>query len=317
MDVTEWLLDSDPSIRWQVMHDLLDEPAETVAAERSRVATEGWGARLLDLQGDDGYWGGHEYLRSRKSVTWTLHTLRRLGIEPDAPQTRSAVGRVRDRVVWSEFDNRPYFHGEFEPCINGGVLALGAYFGELGEGSDRIIRLMLQERLDDGGWNCEAPPSQRTSFDTTLCVLEGLLEYERAVADAPPAVTDARRRGEEYLLQRNLFRRRSTGQIALPRYANFAFPPYWFYDVLRSLDYFRAGGDVPDPRVADAIELMLANRDDDGRWPAGEPWSGKVYFPVDAPAGEPSRWNTLRALRVLRWFDRDNRAAADGASAYR
>jgi hypothetical protein len=315
MDVTEWLLDSDPSIRWQVKRDLLDdpllvEPVET-AAERCRVATEGWGAGLLALQGDDGYWGGDEYGMhgERTSVTWTLHLLRRLGIDPDAAPVRAAIARVRDGVTWREWDDLPYFHGEVEPCINGGVLALGAYFGELGEGSDRIVGRLLQEQLDDGGWNCEAPESQVSSFDTTLCVLEGLLEYERAVGDAAPDVRAARRRGEEYLLERNLFRRRSTGEIVLPRYANFAFPPYWTYDVLRALDYFRATGDRPDPRIGPAVYLLLGKRGDDGRWPAGAPWWGEVFFAVDAPEGEPSRWNTLRALRVLRWAD------ADAASA--
>ena len=306
MDVTDWLLDSDPSLRWQVMNDLLDSPAEAVTAERSRVATEGWGARLLALQTDDGYWSGDEYGMEgeRTSVFWTLQSLRRLGIDPDAPQTRSAIVRTRDGVTWRYWDLRPFFHGEVEACINGGVLALGAYFGVLGDGSDRLIGLLLDEQLDDGGWNCEAPDSKVSSFDSTLCVIEGLLAYEQAVGDAPPAIVDARRRGEEYLLQRSLFRRRSTGEIALPRYTNFSFPPYWFYDVLRALDYFRATGDQPDPRLADAIEMVLAKRGDDGRWRAGVTWPGDVFFALDAAEGEPSKWNTLRALRVLRWYER-------------
>ena len=307
MDVIEWLLDSDPSVRWQVMVDLLDEPPDAVALERSRVATEGWGARLLALQPDDGYWGGDEYGMhgERTSVTWTLHLLRRLGIDPDAAPVRTAIARVRDNVKWREWDDLPYFHGEVEECVNGGVLALGAYFGELGEGSDRIIARLLQEQLDDGGWNCEPrEESDRSSFDSTICVLEGLLEYERAIGDTDAAITEARRRGEEYLLERSLFRRRSTGELVRDRYTNLIFPPYWLYDVLRSLDYFRVAHDRPDPRVADAIDLLLSKRGDDGRWLAGEPWHGEVHFAVDASAGEPSRWNTLRALRVLRWYDR-------------
>jgi hypothetical protein len=253
----------------------------------------------------DGYWGGDEYGMhgERTSVTWTLHLLRRFGIDPNAPPVRAAVARVRDGVKWREWGDLPYFHGEVEPCINGGVLALGAYFGVLGEGSDRIIGRLLDEQLDDGGWNCEAPESKRSSFDTTICVLEGLLEYERAVGDPDAAITDARRRGEEYLLERNLFRRRSTGEIVRDRYANLMFPPYWLYDVLRSLDYFRVIGGSPDPRIAGAIDLLLSRRGDDGRWVAGTPWHGEVHFAVDAPEGEPSRWNTLRAQRVLRWFE--------------
>lgn len=310
MDVTDWLLDSDPSIRWQVMHDLLDEPAESVAAERARVAKEGWGARLLALQDERGYWGGHEYgmHRERTSVTWTLHLLRRLGVDPDAAETRAAIERVRAGVTWREWGDLPYFHGEVEECVNGGVLALATYFGVLGEGSDRIIERLLGERLGDGGWNCDpVEESHVSSFDTTLCVLEGLLAYERAVAPSPSeadaAIREARHGGEEYLLERRLFKRRSTGEVADERYLNFAFPPYWFYDVLRALDYFRQVGGWPDPRLADAIELVYEQRGDDGRWPAGAPRRGEVHFTVDAPEGEPSRWNTLRALRVLRWYE--------------
>lgn len=304
MDVTEWLLDSDPSIRWQVRRDLLDEPSDAVAAERSRVANEGWGARLLALQADDGYWGGHEYGEDgdRRGTHWTLHSLRRLGVEPDAAPVRAAVQRVRDGVTWRYHDDRPYFHGEVEECVNGGVLALAAYFGVLDEGSDRIIAMLLEQQLDDGGWNCEPPEeSRRSSFDSTICVLEGLLAFEQAAADAPAEITQARRRGEEYLLERNLFRRKSTGELVLPRYADFAFPPYWFYDVLRSLDHFREAGGTPDNRLGDAIDLMLGQRADDGRWAAGRPRRGQVFFALDAPEGEPSRWNTLRAMRVLRW----------------
>jgi hypothetical protein len=288
------------------MHDLLDAPPSETDGERSRIATEGWGARLLALQADDGYWGGDEYGidGDRRSVTWTLHLLRRLGIDPDAPETRAAIARVRDGVVWREWGGLPYFHGEVEECVNGGVLALATYFGELGAGSDRIIDRLLQEQLDDGGWNCEPrEESDRSSFDSTLCVLEGLAAYERAVPDAPSEIAASRRRGEQYLLERGLFRRRSTGEIVLPRYANLKFPPYWTYDVLRALEYFRSVHDRPDPRVADAVELVVSQRGDDGRWLAGTPWRGQVFFAVDAPEGEPSRWNTLRALRVLRWFD--------------
>ncbi|HEY6801178.1 MAG TPA: hypothetical protein VI121_11080 [Agromyces sp.] len=306
-DVTAWLLDSDPAIRWQVMRDLVEPtpPVGELAATRARVAAEGWSARLLDLQAGDGYWGGEEYGRDgdRRSVMWTLHSLRRFGVDPDAANVRAAIARVRDGVKWREWGDLPFFHGEVEACVNGGVLALAAYFGELGEGSDRILGLLLSEQLDDGGWNCEAPESQRSSFDSTLCVLEGLLEYERAVGEVNATVSDARRRGEEYLLERNLFRRRTTGEIALPRYAEIHFPPYWVYDVLRALDYFRASGEPADLRIAPAIELLRSQCGADGRWPAAAPWWGEVYFAVDGPEGEPSRWNTMRALRVLRWYD--------------
>jgi hypothetical protein len=306
-DVIDWLLEGDPALRWQVRRDLLDEPAEAVATERERVAHEGWGARLLALQADDGYWGGHVYGmdRERNTVMWTLQILRDLGVPPDAAPVRTAIERVERGVRWEEFDDLPYFHGEVEECINGGVLANAAYFGALGAGSDRIIARLLDERLPDGGWNCEpAEESQRSSFDSTLCVLEGLLAYERAIDSTDAAVTEARRGGEEYLLERSLFRRRSTGEVVADRYLNFAFPTYWFYDVLRALEHFRRVGGDPDPRLGPALDLVVTQRGDDGRWPAGAPWPGRHAYGIDAAEGEPSRWNTLRALRVLRWAGR-------------
>ena len=227
---------------------------------------------------------------------------------------RAAIERVRDGVVWRSHDDLPYFHGEVEECVNGGVLAIAAYFGVLGEGSDRILsRLLGEERLDDGGWNCDrAEGSTRSSFDSTICVLEGLLEFERAVPDAPSAVAEARRSGEEYLLERRLFRKRSTGEVVKERYLDVSFPPYWFYDVLRALDHFREAGGAPDPRLAEAIEVVRSQQGDDGRWAAGTPHRGEVFFAVDAPKGEPSRWNTLRALRVLRWWDEGGSPATRG-----
>ncbi|GAA1824194.1 hypothetical protein [Agromyces salentinus] len=319
VDVIEWLLESDPSVRWQVMRDLTDQPPERVATERARIATEGHGAGLLDLQTADGYWGGQAYGvdGDRRSVMWTLQALRRLGIDPDVAPTRRAIERVRSGVRFSEDDGGlPFFAGEVEACVNGGVLAASAYFGVLGDGADRMIGLLLEGQLEDGGWNCEPrEESDRSSFDSTLCVLEGLLEFQRAVGDGatPPEVIAARHHGEEYLLERNLYRRKSTGGIVRERYENFIFPPYWVYDVLRALDHFREAsiidGTAPDERLEPAVELLRSHRRDDGRWAAGDPWNGEVFFAIDEPAGTPSPWNTLRALRVLDWADSGRSAA--------
>lgn len=310
-EVIAWLLGQDPAVRWQVRRDLLDEPREAVTAERARVADEGWGARILGAQAPDGYWAGEVYghRRERDSVMWSLQILRRLGADPAAPPVRDAIDRVRRGVVWDEGDRLPYFHGEAEECVNGGVLAAASYFGVLGEGTDRIVGLLLDQRLADGGWNCDAPASSRSSFHSTLCVLEGLLAYEQAkgatgrVGDTTDAaIAEARSSGEEYLLERHLFRRKSTGDVVDERYLNFSFPTYWFYDVLRALDYLRAARpESVDPRIAPAVDVLIEQRNGDGRWPAGERWPGQRAYEIDAPPGEPSPWNTLRALRVLRW----------------
>lgn len=312
MSVIEWLLDSDPSIRWQVMRDLTAEPAATVARERSCVAAEGWGAHLLNLQGSDGHWGGASFVpRAWISTFDTLQLLRDLGVDPTSDRVRKAIDRVRDRCTWgTEFGDAPFFDGEVEPCINGRVLAIGAYFGEA---SDRLADRLLQEQLSDGGWNCNAPPSQRSSFHTTICVLEGLLEYETAKGPRPD-VTAARLRGQEYLLERRLCRSLSTGEIigtdrktrTGATWTQISFPTRWHYDILWGLDYLRRARVAADERTAEAIDLVRKKRDEHGRWPLENPHPGPVHFEMEGRAGEPSRWNTLRALRVLHWAARSS-----------
>src|SRR5262245_57633738 len=262
--VIDWLLDADPSIRWQVMHDLTDTPAAIVAAERARVASEGWGLRLLEQQRPDGQWGDGVATPFWWSNMYTLVFLRDLGLDPSGERARAAIDLVRRNVTWGPgFGNSPFFEGEVEPCINGRVVALGAYFGER---SDRLVDRLLSEQLADGGWNCEAERgSVRSSFHTTICVIEGLLAFEKACGASSP-VTDARMRAHEYLLERRLLRRLSTGAIIEPTWTQFAFPPLWHYDVLRALDYLRAADVPPDARVEEAVATVLERRQD-GRWP--------------------------------------------------
>ncbi|MFU8947410.1 hypothetical protein ACLRGF_11850 [Mycetocola zhadangensis] len=309
MTVIDWLLDSDPSIRWQVMRDLLDVPAEQVSAERARVADEGWGAQLLALQAADGQWDGGVYDPAEgrddddpgQPWTATHHTLvllRELGIDPTNEQARKAIARVRSQVKW-DHGGQDYFDGEVEPCVNGMVVALGNYFGE---DVQPLVDRLLGEQLDDGGWNCEAERSStRSSFHTTICVLEGLLQHEQSTG-ASADVTAARHRAEEYLLERRMFRRLSTGEVADPDFTRFSFPTRWFYEVLRGLDYFRRATDTPDPRLTEALELVEKKRGPDGRWRLENTHPGRVHFEMEQE-GEPSRWITLRALRVLRWAE--------------
>jgi len=299
----DWLLDADPSIRWQVMRDLTDTPAEVVAAERSRVASEGWGARLLELQRPDGQWGDGVADPFWWTNMYTLVFLRDLGIDPASARVRAAIDLVRDTVTWGpEWGHSPFFEGEVEPCINGRVVALGAYFGVR---SDRLVDRLLGEQLADGGWNCEAERgSVRSSFHTTICVLEGLLAFEQAF-DAAKVVTEARKRGEEYLLERRLLRRLSTGEIINPEWAQLAFPPLWHYDVLRALDYLRAAGVDPDARVEEAVGIViLERRQGDGRWLLDVRHRDTLYEEFAGAVGEPNRWVTLRARRVLDWYAR-------------
>lgn len=311
----DWLLASDPAIRWQALRDLTNPFPSVLAAERARVAREGIGAAILAAQQPDGAW------RRDKTPAWlttlfTLLLLRSTGVDPADPAVEAALARSEANLRWSDqaggwdlrspalsgpLGGHPFFEGEVEPCINGGVLAFGAYFGHPNE---RLARRLLAEQLPDGGWNSEAPKSQVSSFHTTICVLEGLLEYERAPGSPPdilPSIAAARHRAEEYLLERNLFRRRSNGAIVDPEFLTFAFPPRYRYDVLRALDYFRTAAAPPDPRTAEALQHVRSRQQPDGRWLLDRTHDEALALSLGESIGEPSRWNTLRALRVLRW----------------
>lgn len=313
MSVLEWLLDSNPAIRWQVLRDLVHVPDNVVAEERARVATEGWGARLLELQGEDGQWAGGACFPAR-SFNWrtedqgqpwtatlpTLQLLCDLGIDPSNERTRRAIALVRDRCCW-EHARQPFFSGEVEPCINGRTVRLGIYFNQ---NVEPVVSRLLSEQLEDGGWNCEAENgSIRSSFDTTINVLEGLLAYERATGGTVESIA-ARELGQEYLLERKLFRRKSTGELVNPAWLQFSFPIRWQYDVLRALEYFRSVGNAPDSRMDEAIELLRSKQQADGTWLLENTHPGKIHFALEDGDGRPSRWNTLRALRVLNWYER-------------
>ncbi|MGH3464228.1 MAG: hypothetical protein ACRDP9_22395 [Kribbellaceae bacterium] len=333
MVVLDWLLDSDPSIRWQALRDLADAPADAVEAERARVATEGWGARLLALRDDDGQWAGGAYFPAqaenpaggdepgdaeepagdappdplefgKEPQPWTataptLAVLRAFGIDPHHDRMRESIALVRDNCRWEE-GGQPFFTGEVEPCINGLTVAVGVYFEQ---NVDAIVDRLIGEQLDDGGWNCWAPfGAKRSSFATTINVLEGLLAHECATGGSADA-TAARRRGEEYLLERRLFRRKSTGEVVRPDWLEFSFPTRWHYDVLRVLEYFRAAGDAPDERADEAIGLVRSKQQPDGTWLLENTHPGDVHFELEDGDGRASRWNTLRALRVLRWHE--------------
>lgn len=313
-DTLDWLSDSDPALRWQVLRDLTDAPDEVVVRERARIVKEGWGARFLALRDEDGQWAGGacfpgdfrgDFSRGQPwtSTLPTLTLLRDFGVDPDDPLVSEAIDQVHQNCRWEHAGQR-FFDGEVEPCINGRTVAIGAYFGMDVEG---IVDRLLGEQLADGGWNCEAENgSVRSSFATTICVLEGLLAYEQA-AGGSLRVAAARRKGEQYLLERGLFRRLSTGDVVDPAWLTFSFPTWWHYDVLRALEHFRAAGGPPDPRLADAVALMRSKQQQDGTWLLENTHAGAVHFVMEDGDGHPSRWNTLRALRVLRWYDSDDR----------
>lgn len=309
-------MDSDPSIRWQVMRDLLDVPELQWVKERALVETDGWGARLLALEDDDGQWAGGAFFpavftradfeaegQPWTATAWALAQLREFGLDPTSDRARRMVELIGANARW-DHDNQPYWDGEVEECINGRTIADGSYFGV---DMSALVDRLLSERQRDGGWNCErANGSQVSSFDSTINVLEGLLEFERTTGGSDDTRA-ARAAGEEYLLQRSLYKRLGTGRPADDSFLQFIHPNRWRHDVLRGLDYFRSAGVLhgnrPDHRLEDPIEYLISRRGDDGRWTLDLTPRGRSWFDVDDGEGQPSRWITLRALRVLKWWD--------------
>lgn len=317
MDLIAWLLDSDPAIRWQVMRDLLDAAPSEWAAERAKVEAEGWGARLLASQDPDGQWDGGAFLPAgferhewhERGQPWTatsfsLTQLREFGLDPACERARRTMRLIGRNCRW-DHAGEPFWQGEVEECINGRAVADGAYFGVDVSG---IVALLLAQHLPDGGWNCErASGSTRSSFASTVNVLEGLLEFEKATGGTPGSRA-ARRAGEEYLLARRLFRRLSTGEAADPAFLAFVHPSRWRYDALRALDYFRAAGLFagrdPDPRLGETVDHLRRRRQPDGTWLLDRVLPGRRWFDLDDGEGLPSKWTTLRAARVLKWWEK-------------
>lgn len=321
-DVVDWLLDSDPAVRWQVERDLTDAPESVWRATRARVATEGFGAAMLARQDPDGQWAGGAYFpadhvpdasgpdepgQPYTATTWSLNALREWGVDPVALGDTAA--RLAANSRW-EYDDLPYWDGEVDCCINAFTLANGTW---LGADVDGIARWLLDHQLGDGGWNCEwVEGATVSSFHSTLNVLDGLLQHEVLTAGRHPLAAElraARHRGAEYLLERRLLYRRSDGQLVGPWATRFASPFRWSYSAVRATDHLRAAalldGSPPDPRAAGAVAVVRSARGSDGRWTQGGRPPGRQWFEVDVPPGEPSRWLTLVGTRVLRWWDGD------------
>lgn len=323
-EVRDWLLDTDPALRWQVERDLLDEPEPVWRATRELMATEGMAARLLRLQDPDGQWAGGAFFPTRRdpralvtpgdedqplcqpwtATTWTLATLREWGL--DAALLAGTAERLTT-VRW-EYDDLPYWGGEVDACINAKTLATGAW---LGADIEPIVTWFVEHQLPDGGWNCEwVEGSTRSSFHSTINSLAGILWWEQHTGRDD--LRDARHRAEEYLLERRLMYRLSSGEPVGPWVRLLHYPFRAVYSSLRALDHLRRAsatdGAPPDPRAAEAVEVLRSQRHEDGRWYQGYRLPGERWFEIDVPVGEPSPWLTLHALRVLRWWDAGQRS---------
>ncbi len=311
-EIISWLLEGDPSIRWQVQRDLLNISPAKFESERRKIAKEGWGARLLDLQDSSGTWGGGIYGPKWTSTTYTMLTLRLLGLQTNHPQAKRACKIFLDKGKYTDggINFFSYSWKYSETCVTGMILALLAYFRYPDEYLHSIASYLINQQMSDGGWNCESyKGATHASFHTTLSVLEGLYEYECLFPEKKKSISQVRARGHEFLLAHRLYKSHSTGKVFDPKMTTMPFPPRWKYDFIRALDYFRDCDAARDERMSDAIELLLTKQKKDGTWPMNSGMSGLKYFDLEK-AGQPSRWNTLRALRILNWWDSQKQSAS-------
>ncbi len=305
-EIISWLLEGDPSIRWQVQRDLLNSSPTKYEPERKKIAKEGWGARLLDLQDSNGTWGGGIYGPKWISTTYTMLTLRLLGLQTNHPQAKQACKIFLDEGKYTDggINFFSYSLKYSETCVTGMILALLAYFRYPDEYIHSIASYLINQQMPDGGWNCESyKGATHASFHTTISVLEGLFEYECLFPEKKKSISQVRARGREFLLAHRLYKSHRTGKIFDTKMTAMPFPPRWKYDFIRALDYFRSCDAPRDERMSDAIELLLTKQKKDGTWPMNSGMSGLKYFDLEK-AGQPSRWNTLRALRILNWWDK-------------
>jgi hypothetical protein len=289
-ELSQWLLDGDPAVRWRVLRDLTGASERSVARERARIASEGWGARLLAAQDPDGGWGGGVYSPKWTSTTYTLMHLMWLGLPRRHPAALRGCQRLWE---WQAGWRVP------ETCIVGILIHLTSAHGYDAARLDAMVEYLLDQQLTDGGWNCATrdDKGKHSSFHTSILALEALDAYTRLGGRV--SATAALRRGREFFLAHRLYQSHRTGAVAIRGSTRFPAFPEWHFDVLRGLELF-AQSDQRDERLRDAIDIVRDARRKDGRWPTYSAYPGRQWFQLEPPG--PSRWNTARALRVLRWW---------------
>ncbi len=304
LDLKHWLLSGDVSIAFQTSRDLLGDDRRTVTALQKRIEHEGWGKRLLARRSPGGHWGGGAYNPKWISTHYTLLELKEMGISPGNQACRESVALLLESRVGEDGGiNYARTVNFSDVCVNGMLLNMAAYFVP---GSLRILPVLdylLKCQLADGGWNCVyRTGAVHSSLHTTVSVLEGFQCYlQSGTRQASAVIRKAIDGGVEFLLLHRMFRSHRTGRIIRPDMVRLSFPCRWYYDILRGLECLRALGRPYDHRMEDAFTVLMSKRRPEGRWPLQAPHPGVVHFRMEL-VNQPSRWNTLRALRVLSHF---------------
>lgn len=303
----QWLLEGDVAIQYQIQRDLLDDGQPGL---RERIASEGWGARFLRARQPQGHWGRGFYQPKWISTHYTLLDLRNLCIPPDNPLIRESIAQILVKHTSADGGINPAKTiPNSDVCVSGMFLNYASYFRMPQPGLQPVVDFLVRVHMPDGGFNCQSNQpagAVHSSVHSTLSVLEGIAEYlVNGFSYRAPELESIAAQGREFLLQHRLFRSHRTGEVIQARFLMLSYPSRWFYDILRALDYFRSVGAPYDPRLQDALDILLQKRRAAGRWPLQAKHAGQVHFDMEQP-GQPSRWNTLRALRVLKHFDNHN-----------
>lgn len=303
--ILEWLLDGDVSIQYQVHRDLLDDEKPDL---QTRIATEGWGVRFLQARNEHGHWGRGFYLPKWISSHYTLLDLSHLGLSPGHPNALETIGLILDEHKAANGSVNPHRSMErSDVCVNGMFLIYACYFGVDEEPLHSIIDYVIAQQMPDGGFNCqlEHGGAVHSSLHSTISVLEGIQEYiANGYTYRQAELERIAAQSREFILQHQLFRSDRTGEIIDKRMLMLSYPSRWKYDILRALEYFRAAGISYDPRMQPALDVLIKKQRKDGRWPVQAKHPGKTHFDMEQ-TGKPSRWNTLRASRVLKRFQLD------------
>jgi hypothetical protein len=302
-EIISWLLEGDVSIQYQTHRDLLDTDKPNL---RKKIESEGWGLQFLSYRQQNGHWGRGFYQPKWTSSHYTLLDLKNLNIPTNNKSIRETLNII--------FENEKGADGGILPigtikksdvCVNGMVLNYSSYFHTKEELLKSIVDFLLSEEMSDGGFNCQSnrKGAVHSSLHSTLSVLEGISEYERnGYSYRLNELKNAKLKSQEFILMHRLFRSDRTGDVINPNFLKLYYPSRWYYDILKALDYFRVSKVKYDKRMDDAINVILEKRTVDGQWKLASKHPGQTHFEMEK-SGKPSRWNTLRVLRVLRHFD--------------
>ena len=302
--IIDWLLEGDVSLQYQVWRDLLGADKKKL---QSRIANEGWGNKILSKRNSDGHWGDRFYQPKWISTHYTLLDLRNLNLPSNNEIVQETIELVLQNNMADDGGIRlgPSTSQHSDVCVNGMFLNYASYFKTPEKKLHSIIDSILNEIMPDGGFNCRTTRSgaKHSSLHSTISVLEGFVEFQKAgYRYRKEEILSAQKSSIEFILVHQLFLSDKTGHIINKDFLKLTYPCRWKYDILRAMDFFQYAGIERDHRMKATIDVLKTKRNKEGTWNMQAAHSGQVHVNMEK-AGQPSRWNTMRVLRVMKHFE--------------